>query len=205
MDCFAFPPSLKEGLWSVWLAQALGQTLRQAFPACNSLAYFVLLLSRLNVRVASVVFACASLAILAGQAEDNEEAESDEQANERAHTGPVACVSEAIAVHDLVDGLRVDITELGNHHGLEAISDGREVHEPCHVSLRSLLEDAWKRNHVATKQVQWHVHDRSESNSGGLMVKYTGKSVSHGSSRLNHEHEDEVVCNELRERVCETD
>jgi len=207
LDCFVFRPSVKEGQWSVWLVQSLGQTLCQAFPTCNSLSYslLLLLLSRLNVCVASVIGACTTLAILQGQADDDEHAEDDEKANERAHAAPVTCVSETIGVHDLVHGIRVDATELGDHHSLEAISDGREVHEPCYVSLRGLLEDAWKRNHVATKQVQWHVHDGSESNSGSLMVENTGKSVSHGSSRLNHEHEDEVVGNELRERVCEAD
>ena len=95
----------------------------------------------------------------------------------------------------------MDVLELRDHHGLEAISHGREVHKPGEVSLGRLLEDAWERDHVTSKQVQWHVDDWGESYSSCLMVENTGKRVAHGGGGLDHEHQDEVVGDELRQRV----
>ena len=99
----------------------------------------------------------------------------------------------------------MDVLELGHHHGLKSIPDWREVHEPGHVSLWRLREDAREGDHVATEQVERHVDDRCERDGRRRVVERAGKCVAHGGSRLDHEHEDEVEGNELREGVSQAD
>ena len=99
----------------------------------------------------------------------------------------------------------MDVVELDRHHGLESIPDWREVHEPGHVSLWRLLEDARKVDHVATEQVERHVDDRCKRDGRRCVVERAGKCVAHGRSRLDHEHDCEVEGEELREGVGQAD
>ena len=66
-----------------------------------------------------------------------------------------------------------------------------------------MVEDRPKVDHVSSKHVQWHVDDWCESHGRCLMVEETRQSVSHGSRRLNHHHDNKVKCDELAECVCE--
>ena len=155
--------------------------------------------------VARVVLALSPLAVLQRKTADDNATEDHEEGDQGAEATPVACAVKAIELHDLIDCWRVDAAELGHHHGLESIPDWREVHEPGHRALRRLLEDAREGDHVATEQVERHVDDRCERDSRRRVVERAGKCVAHGGCRLNHEHEDEVERDELREGVIQAD
>ena len=146
-----------------------------------------------------------TLAILHEETENDEQAEANEQTDEGADAAEEVSVLEVVVVEDPLHRLRLDVTELRDHHRLEAVPHGREIHQPGDVSLRRLLEDAWQRNHVTSEQVEWHIDDRCESDGRSLVVEQARQRVTHGGRRLDHEHEHEVVGEELGELVVEPD
>ena len=163
------------------------------------------LLPGLDVGVARVVFAVGALAILHEETENDEQAEANEESDEGANAPEVVGILEVVVVEQALDRLRLDVTELRDHHGLEAVAHGGEIHQPGEVPLRGLLEDTWQGNHVTSEQVEWHIDDRCEGDGCGFVVEHARQCVTHGGGRLDHEHEHEVVGEELGQRVVKSD
>lgn len=100
---------------------------------------FLVLLS--NGGVAGVIFGGASLAVLAPETEDDQQAEGDEEHQKHENARPVRFVIEAILLKDLVGVIFHVLSlardrELRHHHGGETVAHRREIHQPGDIPLR---------------------------------------------------------------------
>ena len=104
--------------------------------------------------VASVSPANSTLSpILKHQRHNYKCSEKHKKNEEHGEAAPVGEVSEPVLIEDKFGFFIVLYGELGHHHGCETVTHRREVHEPRDVSLRRLLENVWKIDHVAAKQI----------------------------------------------------
>jgi len=78
--------------------------------------------------VAGVIFTLASLAVLAGETQDDQQTEANEEGGKSAQADPVALSIETVVDKDLFCLRIASDRELRNHHASETVPDGGEIH-----------------------------------------------------------------------------
>ena len=94
---------------------------------------------------------------------------------------------------------------LRDHQSCEGIVHGREVHDPCKILLRRLLEDTFQVNQITSRESHWNIEERDTSYGRRFLAEYGGEQVSQCSSCLYHHRHNEVELKEFNNVVLETD